>query len=505
MHRSRDTKPIAGLSLPLTKDLGQYPHRLNFYEKPPQGDLTVEDFETFAIDRLRVLAEIESSLIRNRSPEELRLITVAQCAKYLPLSANTSTKDLISERRKDQISHFVLRLAFCRSEELRRRFVKAETTLFRIRFADDDTRERAAFLDSIKLNWEKVDEEERREAHIKAGLQAQAEYLKRDERQREDYLEDTFYKTPWTQVPELVERRRVFLWKGWAYVPSREQSTLVFQEFQNRLEQALEITAKALPRLDEDDRLLPVLEHLSRGFLAGVASEYVGPEDDFGETITADMIDDMAAKHFPMCMRNLHDRLRKDRHLKHFGRLQYTLFLKGLGVSVEEAVVFWRKAYGGTMTDDKFNKEYKYNIRHSYGLEGKRANYPAKSCQTILTTNQPGPTESHGCPFRHFSPENLQLALSATYGIPASDQGEIMAAVKGQHYHIACTRVFELTHVKYGVKMGDGLGRANGATETVSHPNRYAARSREMEKEKSDKGKAAPAVQVAVEENVVMA
>lgn len=30
------------------------------------------------------------------------------------------------------------------------------------------------------------------------------------------------------------------------------------------------------------------------------------------------------------------------------------------------------------MTDDKFNKEYKYNIRHSFGLEGKRANYAAK-------------------------------------------------------------------------------------------------------------------------------
>ncbi len=30
------------------------------------------------------------------------------------------------------------------------------------------------------------------------------------------------------------------------------------------------------------------------------------------------------------------------------------------------------------MSDDKFNKEYRYNIRHSYGLEGGRKNYPAR-------------------------------------------------------------------------------------------------------------------------------
>lgn len=57
---------------------------------------------------------------------------------------------------------------------------------------------------------------------------------------------------------------------------------------------------------------------------------------------------------------------------------------KVVGLPIEEAVVFWRKAFGGRITDDKFNKEYRYNIRHSYGLEGKRTNYPALSYALCL-------------------------------------------------------------------------------------------------------------------------
>lgn len=134
--------------------------------------------------------------------------------------------------------------------------------------------------------------------------------------------------------------------------------------------------------------------------------------------------------------------------------------------------------YGSTMTDDKFNKEYRYNIRHSYGQEGRRANYPPKSCTQILTSNQPGTQDSHGCPFRHFSPENLQSFLLSTYpqlerGSP--DMRDIMDSVKSSHYHVACTRVFEITH---NVKRGEGLGNS----ESVNHPNKWTDRSRELEK-----------------------
>jgi DNA primase large subunit len=80
-------------------------------------------------------------------------------------------------------------------------------------------------------------------------------------------------------------------------------------------------------RMDGDTRLTDILNHMSRGFVAGVASEYSsGPTT--GDEIRADMVDDLAKRHFPLCMRNLHECLMRDRHLKHFGRLQYGLFLK---------------------------------------------------------------------------------------------------------------------------------------------------------------------------------
>jgi hypothetical protein len=59
---------------------------------------------------------------------------------------------------------------------------------------------------------------------------------------------------------------------------------------------------------------------------------------------------------------------------------------KAIGMSIDEALTFWRRGFqGGKISDDKFAKEYRYNIRHSYGLEGRRMNYPAKKYVSLLT------------------------------------------------------------------------------------------------------------------------
>ncbi|GAA6003477.1 DNA primase subunit PRI2 [Rhodotorula paludigena] len=462
---------------------GKYPHRLNLYERPPLEELTLEEFEVWAIDRLRLLADIEAAQARNRPFKEIKEIVEKRAQEYLPLHPDSSkAADVERERKKDQYSHFILRLAFCRSEELRQRFLKAEKELFRIRYETDDPTERRRFVESLNFGWEVVGEEEKEE--LWSSLSA-ASGLTKD---RMDV--ESFFKVEWTKVIDLVGQRKVFLKGGKAYVPNSQEYSLVAAEFASRLAKALELTAKALPRLDEDTRLVPILSHLSMGFMAGITSDYSFTSTADGEAVTADMVPELAVQSFPLCMRNMQDTLKGSKHLKHEGRMQYGLFLKGIGLSVEEALAFWRKSFS-SITDDKFNKEYRYNIRHNYGLEGSRKNYTPKSCTAIITGPVPGPGQSHGCPFRHHSEQALTSLLHSTLGstMTNADLKEILAATKTGHYHVACTRVFELQHAKLpggeSVPKGEGLGGG----DSVDHPNRYFDASRKVIREAKDKVK----------------
>lgn len=151
--------------------------------------------------------------------------------KYLPLEANSSSStQLFAQRQRDHYGHFILRLAFASTEDLRRRFTRVETTLFRLRLQSDDLAERVAFVRGLDLDWEVVSDKERRA--LAAELAGFGGKMQADE---------TWCKVDWERVPDLVEGRRVFLKEGKAYVPSREQQSMVVAEFAARLERALEV------------------------------------------------------------------------------------------------------------------------------------------------------------------------------------------------------------------------------------------------------------------------
>ncbi len=61
-------------------------------------------------------------------------------------------------------------------------------------------------------------------------------------------------------------------------------------------------------------------------------------------------------------MSNLHQNMRRDHHLRHHGRLQYGLFLKGIGLSLEEAMRFWKTEFMKAMDGDKVRLCFSYNV-----------------------------------------------------------------------------------------------------------------------------------------------
>lgn len=68
--------------------------------------------------------------------------------------------------------------------------------------------------------------------------------------------------------------------------------------------------------------------------------------------------------------------------------------------------------------------------------------------------------------------------MYSSQGLTEADLPDIMNTVRAKAYHVACTRVYEITHATQKVRKGDGIG----AGETVTHPNQYAAASRTLER-----------------------
>lgn len=160
--------------------------------------------------------------------------------KWLRLDPNSSSAQgcadlrLQNQRRKDHYSHFILRLAFSSTVDLRRRFTRVEEALFRLRFQAENARERQDFIASLSLDWEAVSELEKR-ALAQDLLNATPNLKKAD-------IEDSsWFKVDFETVPELVESRRVYVKGGKAYVPSKEQMSIVLADFRERLERGLEV------------------------------------------------------------------------------------------------------------------------------------------------------------------------------------------------------------------------------------------------------------------------
>jgi DNA primase large subunit len=447
---------------------------LSMYELPPAEPISVSEFEEFAYDRLRLLSTIELARAKGLKGAELEARIRKARDEFMPLSPT----GLI----KDYYSHFILRLAYCRSEDLRRWFLQNELELFKWRFVNNPPEDRAAWLRAKGLQYEAISRDEYEE--IKEELH-QALSSRRDLDPAAERSEH--YKVAFEEVVDLVRQRRVYLRGGSAFVPAADLVSIVATAVRAQWSRRLATASHQWPALREEEA-----DRLS-SFLEGLATQYVG--DDYsrprsGSAVSLADLPTVSRRSFPLCMHNMHAKLLETKHLKHSARQQFGLFLKTIGLSCEESTAFFRAEFTKKgMAADKFMRDYGYGIRYNYGLEGKRQDWSAMSCGKIINSSGANAAagEHHGCPFRNYDEGQMRATLQQMQ-VGAQDVQYILDKVRGQHYQVACGKFFEARH-KGSTLIETDLGGIN-------HPNQYFE---ESQKFFAPKDEAAAAGQAAAE------
>ena len=386
---------------------------LSMYATPPDEQLSLTEFEEFAFDRLRLLGTIDTARAKGLKGEDLNKRIEAAIKMYMPKTQ--------PGLRKDYYSHFILRLAYCRTEDLRRWFLQNETELFKYRFVNNAPDDMNRWLSTNGLRYEAISRDERDQ--IKDDLMDMTRCRKvlnptTGKWETEVWQEhQEFYKVRFEEVVDLIRQRRVFLKAGYAYVPQSDLVSIVATRVRAFLSKQLSMHARAWPALREEEA-----ERLST-FLEGLATSSTAMEDysdsnkNGGMKVSVNDLPILSKRSMPLCMSNMYNKLTEEHHLKHKARNQLGLFLKGIGLTLEESIHLWRgsmtKKEG--MTAEKWQKEHHYNIRYNYGLEGKRVNWNPHSCMKIIseTGTNAAVGEHHGCPFKEFDENQCALAAHA--------------------------------------------------------------------------------------------
>lgn len=142
--------------------------------------------------------------------------------------------------------------------------------------------------------------------------------------------------------------------------------------------------------------------------------------------------------------------------------------------------------------------QYRYNIGHSYGKEGKRQNYDAYSCKKIVEASPPAGDEVHGenwrgcrrrrrcccavaarpsppagCPYRNWDFATIRGTLGRM-GIATTQIDDVLDSVRERNYTIACRKQFE---ARFAGADSSSVGM---------HPNGYAEAAHKYLKAKRD-------------------
>lgn len=320
--------------------LGTTKPELMFYEYLSVPHFNYEEFKENAIMRLKILRKVENNII------------------------DTTTIKTIDQ---DVNSHFCLRLLCSHARWSSNWFITQETQFFKQKLLARLSEVRGFFLNKVwpHLN---VTENIEHSSNYNFGYHNTRNYTNK-------------VKVHFTKCSDVIPKRTHKLQAGYLSLDDDEVLiSLLTEIFSLRLDKEMkELYEKVVG--DFDERLAELNKSL---FANGTTNK---------PAVTGNIMGN--SEFFPLCIKGLLERLKTQKHLKYKDRQMLCLFLKDIGMSLNECVDFFRSNF--SCTQDDFNKNYLYNIRHNYGLEGKRANYGSFKCTKVFGFSDD--RVSFGCPF----------------------------------------------------------------------------------------------------------
>ncbi|XP_065175230.1 uncharacterized protein LOC135805155 [Sycon ciliatum] len=356
----------------------------------------------------------------------------------------------------DLIGHFTLRLALSGRYSCWKTWVYAEASLFAERLAAMNTDEVSNVL---RDNRDAIPALSLLPVDSAAMFLISWRYTNQDD--RESFL------APFFSVPELVATRSVEICDGKARVKCTYLGQLLQNAFFEEVWNSRVGCHSAYAIAVNDPRLRQLFLHLQdtvrRRFIgdrhhrsSSESGELAGSMGGVTRAPLHPSLVDGLSAFFPPCMRHMHRTLRKRHRLDHHARVQYSLYLKRIGLGAEDALQFWREEYsktpacchgkttGCTHSWHTDGRRYTYNIRHLYGLEGSRRNYSCFSCQHMIEESGSA-SGAGGCPFRYFDQHHLSNLLRL-YDLPHSDVSSVVSGAATAGGEMAsCRQLLQLT------------------------------------------------------------
>jgi len=467
---------------------------LSFYGDAPNVEVTIREFEEYTRDRLKVLHTIERTCgfstplgamgeLRSRVSKEL---SESRLALAYPLASNAAgfLDQKVEFVRRDSISHFALRLAFCKSRESREWFLRQEQRLFVMRFDALTADAKEAFFIASGVRCKKFE-----------GTTTQLEALQhstpgakiwKEGAMGKPEFDRVFYEMPFFEVsPNLISTRRVVVRGGVAFVPSSELKMILAKLFKDRLTAMLDVAFQGLPAALGDPRVGGFLRELQEyGMQLLVAPK--SNTDNPGDELTLENFEAYSVRSFPPCMRRLVEKQRETKkHLKHAGRLQLRPFLKDCGFTFESSMAWWKQELckDAEVDTTSFEKNYAYDVEHAYGKKGHLQGQNCFGCPKIIGFPAEAAGQVHGCPFRHMETPALKDLLHR-WRVPEEAVLEIDKLIThGKHFQLACIEYFKAQHAGH---TGDGVGNSPNDffKESLRH---YVKKEKENEKQKDGK------------------